>query len=700
VNIYPYSMTNDSGWVPESRYAYSYLRSDQRSSVGWALIGNQTLSDDFYADFTPTAWRPDHDLYIPDLALGRLIETPEEMLAGINDYLGRGGQVNLTRAAISGYDFIKDAGQRECETWTTDGLTTDCALTQGSFSAADLIARMLSTPVNVAAINGHAAHFGHQAPDRTAMYSQDVRNAAADQGGKLFYTLGCQSGLNVPPGELNELDLAQAFAARSATYVANTGYGYGLKSTIGLSERLMTLFTQELAEGTATTVGHALVSAKQQYRLTASKFTYYDEKILVESTLYGLPMLRVNTPAGPGLARQATPAEAAGVRVTRTAHVRPERVTPLLAAEFDAWVPDASLAGGLSSVEYGFYFPSPTTNSTEDGVFYSFGDTALSSPYDPIQPGVAQSLESTLGKAHGTLLLEGTYGDQSSFNPVIEAAADLDAGTVITEPTFSAPGFYPAVPFTTNDITMLSGNSEEALVLSAGQFASDAATERLYDDMTLIAYYSSSADATGPAIGGVSFAAIGASLLITVPVSDASGIYRVYATYTGGVGGEGYGTWQSTRLNLGTGITWTGSIPLASPTWFFIQAVDTAGNVAADANGGAYYLYVGPLPGTGAVLSAGHLTLRWPHLGAQVGRYEVWRSAAPYFAPGSADSTRVANLTGPFDAEVSFTDTEATLDPGTAYFYVVKAIDLCGRPVALSGGMGSFTFGMMPGASP
>jgi hypothetical protein len=462
----------------------------------------------------------------------------------------------------------------------------------------------------------------------------------------------------------------------------------------------MTLFTQELAEGAATTVGHALVSAKQQYRLTASKFTYYDEKILVESTLYGLPMLRVNTPAGPGLAGRTTPAEAAGVKVTRTAHVRPERATLALAAEYDALVPEADLAGGLSSVEFGFLFPAPTANNTEDGVYYDLSGTALSSPYDPIQPGVAQSLESTLGKAHGTLLLEGTYGDESNFNPVIEAAADLDAGAVITEPTFSAPGFYPAVPFTTNDITTLSGDSQETLVLSAGQFASDTATERLYDELTAIVYYSSSADATGPAIGGVSFAAIGASLLITVPISDTSGIYRVYATYTTGVGGEGYGTWQSARLSLGIGVTWTGSIPLTSPTWFFIQAVDMAGNVAADANGGAYYLYVGPLPGTSAGLSSGHPILRWLHLGEQVGRYEVWRSSTPFFAPGDADSTNLATYLPPFTAELTFTDSEAVTNPGATYFYLIQAIDLYGRPVALSGGAGSFTFGMTPGASP
>jgi hypothetical protein len=354
----------------------------------------------------------------------------------------------------------------------------------------------------------------------------------------------------------------------------------------------------------------------------------------------------------------------------------------------------------LSFVVYGFTFAVPIANQTDDGTFYSLSDVVLSGPYDPIQPGMVQSVWNTLGKSHGMLLLEGIYGDESGFNPVIESAGDLGVSDVITEPEFSAPGFYPAVPLTFNDITTLGGNRSEYLVLSAGQFDSNSATERVYDAMTVTVYYSMDGDTVPPEIEAVQFAAVGTSLQITVPVSDSSGIYCVYVTYTGGVGAEGYGMWRSSWLSSGPNNTWSGSIPLASPTWFFVQAVDIAGNVVADTNGGAYYLYVAPLPGASAGLSNGPPTLRWPHLGAQVGRYEVWRSVTPYFTPGDANSTRVANLTGPFDAEVSFTDAEATLDPDTAYFYVVKAIDLYGRPVALSGGLGSFTFGMTPGASP
>ncbi len=333
VNVYSYARPYDFYWTPESRYAAQMLRTDQRSTIGWALADNQTLTDDFYADLTPISWRADHDLYIPDLAVGRLVETPEEMITAMDAYLARGGQVNLTSAAVSGYDFILDIGQQECSRWTADGVAADCTLVRPSFNSAELIAKMLSPAFNVAAINGHASHFGFQAPDRTALLAGDVTAAAGDQAGRLVYTLGCQSGLNVPPGESNEVDLAQAFAQRGATYVGNTGYGYGLKNTVGLSEEVMQLFTEELTEGSATTVGYALTRAKQQYRLLTSHFGYYDEKVSIESTLYGLPMLRVNTPGG--TARQMAAAsrlERAGVKVTRTARVSPARGRTALAA--------------------------------------------------------------------------------------------------------------------------------------------------------------------------------------------------------------------------------------------------------------------------------------------------------------------------------------------------------------------------------
>ena len=426
---------------------------------------------------------------------------------------------------------------------------------------------------------------------------------------------------------------------------------------------------------------------------------------MIESTLYGLPMLRVNTPSSTGLVLGQEPEQAesraapspSGIQVTRNASVAPGRLSPALTREFDVLTPDASLPLGVALESYGFLNLSLISNNTDDGDFYTLSGTALASPYEPIQPGIWQNLENSLGKAHGAMFWGGDYGDQPNFNPVVETAGNLGASDVITEPAFAAPGFYPAVPLVMNEIATLGGNSIQYLVASAGQFDSHTATERTYDNMTFRVFYSDEAESSGPQIGRAQFAALGSSLQVTVPVTDNTGVYQVYLTYTGGVGAEGHGTWTTSELTASANHTWTGSLPLVSPTWFIVQAVDNAGNVTADDNAGAYYLYVTKVAAPSMSLTSGNPSLRWTHLGDQVARYEVWRGTAPYFTPGDGISTLRASLQPPFAGEPSFTDLEVVPAPGTAFYYVVRTMDQYGRPTAVSGGVGSFSFGLSPG---
>ncbi len=88
VRVYNYNAPYDTTWLPESRYAFWHLVSPNPSAVRMALEDDQTLTDDFYADLTPSRWRYWHaeDLYIPDIPIGRLVETPEEMTAVIDDF--------------------------------------------------------------------------------------------------------------------------------------------------------------------------------------------------------------------------------------------------------------------------------------------------------------------------------------------------------------------------------------------------------------------------------------------------------------------------------------------------------------------------------------------------------------------------------------------------------------------------------------
>jgi hypothetical protein len=151
-------------------------------------------------------------------------------------------------------------------------------------------------------INAHFSHWEAVPADTTGGYvtAQDVQNGTADRTGSVDFSVGCHSGLSLPDNQavLNGLDFSQAQLGQGVSWIANTGYGYGDKDEVAYSERLSLLFLHYLHEGHP--VGDALRLAKANYyhRTGVQSFTPYDEKVLSEMTLYGLPMLQLTFPAG------------------------------------------------------------------------------------------------------------------------------------------------------------------------------------------------------------------------------------------------------------------------------------------------------------------------------------------------------------------------------------------------------------------
>ena len=98
------------------------------------------------------------------------------------------------------------------------------------------------------------------------------------------------------------LDWAQAFAQKKATLIAGTGYQYGDTDFLEYSERLYANFARQLRAGEPgpVAVGEALVKAKLDYLAATPDIRGIHEKALLEATLFGLPMLGVNMPAGRG----------------------------------------------------------------------------------------------------------------------------------------------------------------------------------------------------------------------------------------------------------------------------------------------------------------------------------------------------------------------------------------------------------------
>ena len=73
------------------------------SAVSAAFRFGYMLSDDPYGDFDPTEFG-----FAPDVALGRLVETPGQIQAQVQAFLDSPGFVQPQRSFVTGYDFLSD----------------------------------------------------------------------------------------------------------------------------------------------------------------------------------------------------------------------------------------------------------------------------------------------------------------------------------------------------------------------------------------------------------------------------------------------------------------------------------------------------------------------------------------------------------------------------------------------------------------
>ncbi|MEM8930056.1 MAG: hypothetical protein AAGE94_02710, partial [Acidobacteriota bacterium] len=229
--------------------------------AGEVLATNRYLSDDPLATRgTLAVLQLDDTVFLPDLGIGRLVETPDEIVASIATFISSEGVIDLStkpsrKVAISAYDFLVDSGNKIRERWES---VLDVDLSQEligqSWSSADLQSELCTEEAyGVLSLNGHATHYevGHPSADGPFVIEGTSTDdlAGCDLTGSLVYAVGCHSGLPVPDDSVradkdNTLDLPQAMLrAKALAYLGNTGYGWGLKHGVGYSERLVQRFT-------------------------------------------------------------------------------------------------------------------------------------------------------------------------------------------------------------------------------------------------------------------------------------------------------------------------------------------------------------------------------------------------------------------------------------------------------------------------
>jgi hypothetical protein len=653
--IVPFARVSDrTTLLPESTYADGANLTPDGTTVGQALAGGSFLSDDPLAVLDPIA--PSElsgVLYLPDLSVGRLVETPGQIVASIATFISQNGTLNLMaldpdtghKVLVTGYDFLTDSAKQVRSRWkqalehdTPDASTapvdgslvgTDWGLGSPGLRV-DALEGKLCGSYAVSSLSGHATHFEEGVPGTDPFDIQGLGTdrlvapescGPIDLAGGVVYAVGCHGGLPVADdGAPNDhvLDLPQAMLSRGVmAYIANTGYGWGLKSGIGYGERLEQLFTEELTTGGTVVVGDAVKRAKQRYYLETPRYDSYDEKSLMQWTLFGLPMYAVKTGivAGsrPSLVAGSSPKarerpgyeELAGVaaeRVIETAASQPDYLTQLnLHFSFTAgglytkWT-----AAGDKVLPITLPCPDPK------GCYYTLNelaDRATGAGDLPIQPYLIYDSRLSGTSQHGVLWKGGVYDEETSWVPVVgelvsNGGDGSDHGSaprlMFTRPTAPrlVPGLDPATcrpsDLELNSLTVPAGEAVK------GQESDPSYTiERHYRSIDLEALYfnntsapGENCDRSGPALGpgpfGGSYHQVSDSAIEwAAPVSDPSGVWRVLvvANDNNTIGGQGL--WSPVELtNDGSG-TWRGSrtFGITPRVTYVIQAVDTRGNV-------------------------------------------------------------------------------------------------------------------------
>lgn len=571
-----YRIQDRTDLYPEKTYG----ETDKTHPTGAALYGNTYLSDDYYADKEPTTVQG-HPLYLPDLAVGRLIEAPSDMIRVIDPFLANPVTTLAAQDAVlvSGYDFVQDMATNVCKLWQTDygnaGIAS-CSLIGENWPGANLRSAQtrINQPYKIQIIAGHAAHWIEGAPNNDNVQAHELIAAnGLDLSGALIYTPGCHAGLNVPPTDSSKaIDLVQAFAGKGANYIGHTGYGWGHVYDIGWSEKLLQLYTQRLLKGQQASMGQTLTDAKQEYYRQSGGLDAFDEKILQTMIFYGLPMFGVKSGGAgtlsgndefPGLqVSGAFPAEGVIVR-------------------------DYNLSTTLNNAAV---FAKADTAA---GDYYALGrnrNTALT-PGEPIQPLFFYSETVPVGQSgRGIILRSATFRMESNFQPLIAAPYNEYSGQVAAsavQTAWAASGntnaWYP--PLITD---LRSDGNTATLVAQIGQYQPASNQLRIYDRLAVEIFYNDSADQTPPTVHLVnSLFGNERQVQVKVGATDGSGIRQVTVAY---INADDPNRLLSQDLTFDAAAQiWSGVFTGGPGTRFFVQVIDEAGNVTSAHNKGRYY---------------------------------------------------------------------------------------------------------------
>ena len=132
----------------ESEYASTFTVSNPISA---AQAASATLTDDVYGDPNPTPIGDGNNLFVPQMAVGRLVESPTDIGSQLESYVTNKGTLDTKTGLVAGYDFLADGAQAVADRLTAGdgGRTVDTLIDQPGttpgWSQADLLGKLFPT---------------------------------------------------------------------------------------------------------------------------------------------------------------------------------------------------------------------------------------------------------------------------------------------------------------------------------------------------------------------------------------------------------------------------------------------------------------------------------------------------------------------------------------------------------------------------
>ena len=526
-----------------------------KGSVAASMYDCTVLTDDYYVDAQPVPYNG-RSLYIPDVAVSRLVETPAEINATILQFLQARGVLAGGSSVVTGQDFMADGAERVRAILAQADLAPKMENPQNPdiWTADDVRQDLLTAPSDLGSINGHFVHYGgisasgwYRSLDGLDfsgefLSSSEIADATAypDFVGKLVFTMGCHAGLSVPDDQTGvsedyvgdpdpRLDIAQAMARRQGVLVGSTGYGYGDTEAVAGTEALIGTFADQMTTtvdanaAKGQPIGLALAEAKRQYLGALSAVTPYDEKSSIQFAMYGMPQYRLACDAHPPVGGMTV----VGVVNPGSAGLdlgfpdTPFNLTVSDVGKPDKLYPTVQLREASTAATARFI--------TADGDAQATADRA-------IQPRVVVNLG--VGgddPVKSAIVTGGTYVDYAGFNPAISRWTyewEVDP----QEPQVWTDGWWPSNPVTVRTIDTLDG-SKQKLIVHPGQFLATSGgengvtgTERAWSSLDVELIRGSAADNIPPTVSTVDLVKSGDTVTAKVTASDASDISRIDVT--------------------------------------------------------------------------------------------------------------------------------------------------------------------------